>query len=61
VDQGERVDHLDRARGIEGFHGASPNGLGAGHAEGGAKALPRSQAGVAHGGVQLGGRNVGGG
>ncbi len=55
VDEGEGVDHLERATGVEGGLFVASDGLGGEEDEGGAETLSGSEGGVAHGLVELGG------
>ena len=55
VDEGEGVDHLERATGVEGGLFVASDGLGGEEDEGGAEALSGSESGVAHCLVELGG------
>ena len=55
VDEGEGVDHLERATGVEGGLFVASDGLGGEEDERGAETLSGSERGVAHGLVELGG------
>jgi hypothetical protein len=59
VDEGEGVDHLECATGVEGGLFVASDGLGGKEDEGGAETLSGSERGVAHGLVELG-RSFGG-